>query len=132
MEIVIISLASQEYQERIGFIPYGTKIDIKKIETGLAHPQIRNLLFSRVLLIGEICEKYDLKTPFRVMKTSENKMLFREWFAKMTKEYNLETRMNPDVLGRSDFISACTDRLVEKYRRLKRRRHAKSLKSLIK
>ena len=122
VEIIIMSLATQDYNGPLGIKPYGIKADMEKVEKSFSHPEILKYLLNRVFLMDRICGKYDLEFPTDSRKTEKKQL--REWFEGVI-EKRWSANDTSDILERHDYLCDFMNRHVAKYMKEERRKNEK-------
>lgn len=122
IEIVIITLATQEYNGPLGIKPHNVKIDMKRVEENFSCLEIWEYLLSRFYLMDRICGKYDIEFPTDSKKTEKKQ--FREWLEGVVKKRWPANRVS-DILGRHDYLCDFMNRYVAKYNEEQRRDNEK-------
>lgn len=90
--LVIMCQATAEYQGRLGIIPYGTKIDMKKVGKN-----INKLLLDQLsIAVSMACDKFNLTHPMDLPQT--NKKSFEWWFSELLEKYDSKKRKYDNFL----------------------------------
>lgn len=117
-DIVIMSLATQEYSGSLGIVPHDTHVDLRRVKKNLLDPQMAPYLLCRIVCIGKICSKYNLEFPTDSKKKTK-KRPFREWFEETIKkgtpsESAISESAVSDALKRYDYLGSLMMRMGEK------------------
>ena len=102
LSIFIMALVSAEYHGRLGPIPFGTKVDWKKVE-GKFNPR---LFFVLSVLVSKGCYLFNLS--HHEEKNNPNKKSFRDWFEEMGVKLHHKRPYDERFFGKTLKIPECT------------------------